>query len=93
MPLLRLAEHAVFDDTDGAGVILDTNNGVYLSLNATATLMLQTALRVDTVDTAIGLLRERINASDTTLKAGIDALTIQLDGHALLTPRRSEGSR
>ncbi|MFE0130049.1 PqqD family protein [Streptomyces sp. NPDC059037] len=84
MPLVRLAEHAVFDDTDGAGVILDTHKGVYLTLNSTATLMLRAALHGDTVDDVVGRLREQIDATDQTLQSGLAKLTGQLRDRALL---------
>jgi coenzyme PQQ synthesis protein D (PqqD) len=88
--LLRLADHAVFDDIDGAGVILDTRQGVYLSLNSVATLMLHAGLRFSTLDEAIGYLRERIDAPDETLDAGIRALSAQLDEHTLLSSGQEE---
>ncbi|MBR7673808.1 PqqD family protein [Streptomyces daliensis] len=81
---MRLAEHAVFDDTDDAGVILDTRHGVYLTLNSTATLMLRAALRSDTVEDAVGCLREQIDATDQTLESGLAKLTGQLRDRALL---------
>ncbi|MFI6504070.1 PqqD family protein [Nonomuraea typhae] len=84
MSLLRLAEHAVFDDTEEAGVILDTRTGVYLSLNVTATLMLQEALRADTLEEAIGCLETRIDASGDTLAQGMARLTAQLADRSLL---------
>ncbi|WP_157252985.1 PqqD family protein [Nonomuraea typhae] len=84
MSLLQLAEHAVFDDTDDAGVILDTSTGVYLSLNVTATLMLQAALRSDTLEEAIGHLETRIDASGDTLAQGMARLTTQLAERSLL---------
>ena len=90
MSLLQLADHAVFDDTDGAGVILDTRKGVYLSLNSVATLMLRAGMRSSTLNEAIGYLRERIDAPDETLDAGIRALSAQLDEHALLTSGQKE---
>ena len=37
--LLSLADHAIFDATDEAGIILDTRAGVYFNLNVTATIM------------------------------------------------------
>ncbi|WP_433335585.1 PqqD family protein [Spirillospora sp. CA-294931] len=86
MPLLRLAEYAVFDDTDDSGIILDTRKGVYLSLNGVATAMLKAALRFDTADKVIDSLRERIDASDDTLESGLDALVVQLEENALLAP-------
>ncbi|MFF7726338.1 PqqD family protein [Streptomyces sp. NPDC008001] len=84
MPLIGLAEHVVFDDTDGAGVILDTRRGVCLSLNATATRMLRTALACDSVAAAVALLREDFDADDETLAAGLTGLTARLGEHALL---------
>ena len=50
MPVLSLADHATFDATDEAGIILDTRDGVYFNLNATGTVMLQVALECDTLD-------------------------------------------
>ncbi|SPL88537.1 unnamed protein product [[Actinomadura] parvosata subsp. kistnae] len=84
MPILRLAEHAVFDDTDDAGVILDNRQGVYLSLNGVATVMLRAALRHETLDELIAELRGRIDAPETTLRAGYAKLVSQLGDQALL---------
>lgn len=87
MSLLHLADHAVFDDTDEAGVILDTRQSVYLSLNVTATRILQVALRHDTTDEVIAQLRGRFAATDETLRAGLNTLTAELDRRALLATR------
>ncbi|WP_367129742.1 MULTISPECIES: PqqD family protein [Streptomyces] len=84
MPLIGLAGHVVFDDTDGAGVILDTRRGVYLSLNATATRMLCTALACDSVAAAVARLREDFDADEETLAAGLAGLAARLGEHALL---------
>ncbi|MFH8787494.1 PqqD family protein [Streptomyces roseoverticillatus] len=84
MPLIGLARHVVFDDTDGAGVILDTRRGVYLSLNVTATHMLRTALACDSVAAAVARLREDFDADEETLAAGLAGLTARLGEHALL---------
>ncbi|KAA8887712.1 PqqD family protein [Nocardia colli] len=92
MPALRLADHAVFDDTDGAGVILDTRSGIYLSLNATATLMVRAALSVDTLAETIDRLRQQIEASDAILEHGLRSLATQLDQRALLTPKQGDRS-
>ncbi|MGY0055599.1 PqqD family protein [Streptomyces sp. LZ34] len=85
-PLLRLAEHAVFDPTDEAGVILDTRKDVYLALNATATLMLRAALRFDTLDEVVAHLAELVEAPTSTLEAGVTGLAHQLGQHGLLAP-------
>ncbi|CAM5469399.1 PqqD family protein [Streptomyces abikoensis] len=84
MPLIGLAGHAVFDDTDGAGVILDTRRGVFLALNATATRMLRTALACDSLAGAVARLREDFDADEETLAAGLAGLTARLSEHALL---------
>ena len=84
MPVLRLAEHAVFDDTDDAGVILDNRQGVYLSLNGVATVMLRAALCHETMDELIGELRNQIDASEDTLRTGFAGLVDQLTQQALL---------
>lgn len=90
MPVLQLADHAVFDPTDGAGVIVDNRESVYLGLNEVATLMLQTALRTATEDAAVAELQERIDAPAETLQAGLTRLIGQLDQHGLLakSPQR-----
>ncbi|MGW7088999.1 PqqD family protein [Streptomyces sp. NPDC054871] len=90
MSLIRLAEHAVFDDTDGAGVILDTRRGIYLSLNSTATLMLRAALGSDTEASVVGRLREQIDATDQTLQSGLAKLTVQLRDRALLAASQED---
>ncbi|MEU5029573.1 PqqD family protein [Streptomyces milbemycinicus] len=89
-PLLRLAEHAVFDPTDEAGVILDTRKDVYLALNTTATLMLGAALRFDTLDEVVAHLGELVEAPADTLEAGVTALADQLGAQGLLI-RAEEG--
>ncbi|MGK5550730.1 PqqD family protein [Actinomadura kijaniata] len=86
MSVLRLAEHAVFDDTDDSGVILDNRQGVYLSLNGVATVMLRAALRFDTPDQVIDHLRRHIDADGDTLRQGLDTLAEQLTEHGLLAP-------
>ncbi|GAB2579056.1 hypothetical protein GCM10027168_09890 [Streptomyces capparidis] len=91
-PLLRLAGHAVFDPTDEAGIILDTRQDVYLTLNATATVMLSAALRLGSVQEVVDHLGELIDAPPAALRAGIGALTGQLDRHGLLAPPAREGS-
>ncbi|QKV96982.1 PqqD family protein [Streptomyces sp. NA02950] len=85
-PLLRLADHAVFDPTDEAGVILDTRKDVYLALNATATLMLSAALRFGTLQEVVAHLGDLVEAPPTTLDAGVTALAHQLAQHGLLSP-------
>ncbi|WP_058045437.1 PqqD family protein [Streptomyces roseifaciens] len=84
MPLIGLAEHAVFDDTDDAGLILDTRRGVCLSLNSTATYMLRTALACDSVPAAVARLREDFDADDATLAAGLAGLADRLGERSLL---------
>ncbi|MGI5170276.1 PqqD family protein [Spirillospora sp. CA-253888] len=88
MSVLRLAEHAVFDDTDGAGVVLDNRKGVYLSLNGVATVMLRAALRFDTTDQVVDHLKRHIDADADTLRQGLDELVEQLIEHGLLAPVR-----
>lgn len=90
VPLLQLAEHAVFDDTDEAGVILDTQRGLFLTLNAVATLILQAGLRYNSLDEALSHLRQRIDASDNTLISGFHALKNQLDERTLLVPEEQK---
>jgi hypothetical protein len=84
MPLLSLADHAIFDATDGAGIILDTRTGVYFSLNGTATLMLQAGLTCETLDQVVAQLATRIDASAGMLRTGVESLVTQLRGRELL---------
>lgn len=84
MALLRLADHVVFDVADGTGVLLDTLQGVYFGLNPTATLLLSTALRLDTQDEVVADLLRRVDASGGTLRAGIEQLTMQLRHQRLI---------
>ena len=84
MPVLSLADHATFDATDEAGIILDTRGGVYLDLNVTATIMLQVALECDTLDQIVARLGERIDASADTLRAGVERLAAELCARELL---------
>jgi hypothetical protein len=86
MPLLSLADHAIFDATDEAGIILDTRAGVYWNLNATATIMLQAALGCETIDQVVARLIERIDGSSDTLRAGIAALITELRAREFLLP-------
>lgn len=86
MPLLSLADHATFDATDEAGIILDTRAGVYFNLNVTATIMLQTALACETIDQAVARLVERIDGSADTLRAGVESLVAELRARELLRP-------
>jgi len=92
MPALSLADHAIFDTTDGAGVILDTRAGVYLGLNATATRMLQTGLACETVDQVVARLAEHIDASPDTLRAGVESLAADLRARELLLPSATEAA-
>jgi Coenzyme PQQ synthesis protein D (PqqD) len=86
MPLLSLAEHAIFDATDEAGVILDTRAGVYFNLNVTATIMLQAALACETIDQAVARLVERIDGSADTLRTDVECLVAALRARELLLP-------
>jgi hypothetical protein len=86
MPLLSLADHAIFDTTDGSGVILDTRSGVYFGLNATATIMLQAGLSCETVDQVVARLVERIDGSADTLRTGVESLAADLRARELLVP-------
>jgi Coenzyme PQQ synthesis protein D (PqqD) len=86
MPLLSLADHATFDATDEAGVILDTRAGVYFQLNITATIMLQAALACETIDQVVARLVERIDGSAETLRTGLECLVSELCARELLLP-------
>lgn len=86
MPLLSLADHAIFDAADEAGIILDTRAGVYFNLNVTATIMLQAALACETIDQVVARLVERIDGSADTLRAGVERLVTELRGRELLLP-------
>ncbi|GAA4931045.1 PqqD family protein [Streptomyces coeruleoprunus] len=89
MPLLQLTDRTVFDPADGAGILLDGAEGVYFELNPVATLMLDAALRHDTLDDAVRHLAGRIDAPDDVLREGITALTDQLTEHHLAAPPRT----
>ena len=84
MPVLSLADHAAFDTTDDAGIILDTRDGVYIDLNVTATIMLQAALECDTLDQVVARLIECIDADADTLRAGVVRLIAELRDRKLL---------
>ena len=86
MPLLSLADHATFDATDDAGIILDTRAGVYFNLNVTATIMLQAALACETIDQVVARLVERIDGSADTLRTGVERLVAELRARELLLP-------
>ena len=86
MPLLSLADHAIFDATDDAGIILDTRAGVYWNLNVTATIMLQAALACETIDQVVARLVERIDGSADTLRTGVEGLVTELRARELLLP-------
>ena len=86
MPLLSLADHATFDATDDAGIILDTRAGVYFNLNVTATIMLQAALACETIDQVVARLGERIDGSADTLRTGVEGLVTELRARELLLP-------
>ena len=86
MPLLSLADHAIFDATDEAGIILDTRAGIYFNLNATATIMLQAALASETIDQVVARLVERIDGSADTLRTGVEGLVAELRTRELLLP-------
>lgn len=92
MAFLRLAEHVVFDIADGDGVILDTFDGEYFSLNPTATLILQAALHFATADEVIDHLKSRIDATDSVLRTGLDELTTQLDEQHLVAEQGARSS-
>ena len=86
MPLLSLADHATFDASDEAGVILDTRAGVYFQLNATATIMLEAALACETTDQVVARLVERIDGSAEALRTGLERLVTELRARELLLP-------
>ena len=92
MAFLRLAEHVVFDIADGDGVILDTFGGEYFSLNPTATLILQAALRFTTADEVVDHLKSRIDATDSVLRTGLDELTTLLDEQHLVAEQGARSS-
>jgi hypothetical protein len=79
-----MADHAAFDQTGDAGIILDTRRNEYLGLNAIATLMLEAALRFDSADEVVGHLLDRVDASAETVLAGLTSLIEQLEQRALL---------
>jgi hypothetical protein len=91
VPLVHMADHAVFDQTDDAGIILDTRRNEYLGLNAIATLMLEAALRFGSVDEVVSHLLDRIDASTETVRAGLTSLIDQLEQRALLASTSSSG--
>jgi hypothetical protein len=84
MSLLRLSDHAVFDTTDGDGVILDTHAGNYFHLNPVATQMLDAMLQYNVLDEVVAFLQEHIEANDEVLKEGLTALIAQLTEHHLV---------
>lgn len=84
MSLLRLSDRAVFDSTDGDGVILDTHAGNYFHLNPVATQMLEAMLQYNTRDEVVAFLHESIEANDEMLKEGLAALIAQLTEHRLV---------
>jgi hypothetical protein len=86
MPVLSLADHATFDATDEAGIILDTRGGVYFNLNVIGTIMLQVALECDTLEQVVARLVERIDAEADTLRAGVERLIAELRARELLVP-------
>jgi hypothetical protein len=86
MPILSLADHATFDATDEAGIILDTRDGVYFHLNDTATVMLEVALECDTLDQVVARLVERVDASADTLRDDVERLVAELRARELLVP-------
>ena len=86
MPLLSLADHAIFDATDESGVILDTRAGVYFNLNVTATIMLEATLAYETIDQVVARLVERIDGSTDTLRTGVEGLVTELRARELLLP-------
>lgn len=91
MALVHMADHAVFDQTGDAGIILDTRRNEYLGLNATATLMLEAALRFGSADEVVGHLLDRVDASAETVRAGLTSLIDQLGQRALLASPLSSG--
>jgi hypothetical protein len=86
MPLLSLADHATFDASDDAGIILDTRAGVYFQLNATATIMLDAALACETIDQVVAHLVKRIDGSTETLRTDLECLVAELRARELLLP-------
>ncbi|TMQ06770.1 MAG: PqqD family protein [Deltaproteobacteria bacterium] len=90
MPVLSLADHAIFDTTDDSGIILDTRAGVYFDLNVTATIMLEAALACDTIDQVVAHLIERIDGSADTLRAGLECLVAELRARELLLSGATE---
>ena len=78
MSLLQLSDSAIFDITDGDGVILETQGGTYFHLNPVATQMLEALLQYNALDEVVTFLHERIEAKDETLKEGLAGLIAQL---------------
>lgn len=86
MPVFSLADHATFDATDGAGIILDTRAGVYFNLNVTATIILQVVLACETIDQAVARLVECIDGSAETLRSDLERLVTELRARELVLP-------
>jgi hypothetical protein len=87
MPLLQLTEETVFDPAGGSGVLLDSALGLYFELNPATTLMLDAALRYDTMEEVVQHLAERIDAADDdVLREGVTALAYQLTAQHLAEP-------
>ncbi len=84
VPIITFPQGVAFDNFDGEGVILDIRSGQYFSINRTATVMVDTCMKCATLDEAIEYLRQHINASEDTLRKGVQSLISQLGDANLL---------
>lgn len=83
MALIQLPDFAIFDIQNGEGIILDAQNGRYLSLNKIATVILEVTTQVETYDEAIKILHNRIDASDDLIQKSIKNLKNQLKNYGV----------
>src|SRR5258708_27654366 len=84
MALARLTAHTTFDQTDGAGMLLDAMHDSYFKLDPCQTLMLAALLEAPSMGEAIARLAEEIEAEDSELYQTLVHFYLQLAAQGLV---------
>jgi hypothetical protein len=84
MALIHLTTHTAFDQTDGAGVLLDGRSGAYLELDACQSLMLAALLTSPSWSEAVARLSEETEAGEAELAQALTHFLCQLVAQGLV---------
>ena len=85
--MFALTSGASYTPIDGEGIIVDTNTGRYVSLNSTASAMLQALVKSQSKEAVLDTLTTLMDLGDVgreTLERDLDGLSTQLRDLGLL---------